>query len=227
MLKALSSEDEVNYYANCCQVVFTRLFPVSWTMIFGTLIAKTWRIYKIFVHFRNPGNLISNRALVSFILLQLGLDIALGIPWSLLSPAQLQKTDIPTMSKTNPQNFMMVTNLTQRSCVFLDNRISHLFWIVTVLGYKILQIVVLLTLTLLTKKIVNLRFSTLSLRRATYLSFILSLSLLPPFFILWNVDAEIHIDFVLFCTIISGTISICVMFVLLSPILPALEKMQH
>ena len=221
VLKALSSE---NYYANCCQVVFTWLFPVGWTMIFGTLIAKTWRIYKIFVHFRNPGNLISNRALVSFILLQLGLDIALGIPWSLLSPAQLQKIDIPTVSKTNPQNFIIVTYLTQRSCVFLDNRISHLFWIVTVLGYKILQVVVLLTLTLLTKTIVNLRFSTLSLRRATYLSFILSLSLLPPFFILWNVDAEIYIDFVLFCTFISGTISICVMFVLLPPILPVFKK---
>ena len=224
VLKAISSEDEENYYANCCQVVFTWLFPVGWTMIFGTLIAKTWRIYKIFVHFRDPGNLISNRALVSFILLQLGLDIALGIPWSLLSPAQLQKIDIPTISKTNPQNFMIVTYLTQRSCVFLDNRISHLFWIVTVLGYKILQVIVLLTLTLLTKKIVNLRFSTLSLRRATYLSFILSLSLLPPFFILWNVDAEIHIDFVLFCTFISGNISICVMFVLLPPILPVFKK---
>ena len=221
VLKALSLE---NYYANCCQVVFTWLLPVGWTMIFGTLIAKTWRIYKIFVHFHDPGNLISNRALVSFILLQLGLDIALGIPWSLLSPAQLQKTDISTMSKTNPQKFMIVTYLTQRSCVFLDNRISYLFWIVTVFGYKILQVVVLLTLTLLTKKIVNLRFSTLSLRKATYLSFILSLSLLPPFIILWNVDAEIHIDFILFCTFISGTISICVMFVLLPPILPVFKK---
>ena len=41
VLKALSSE---NYYANCCQVVFTWLLPVGWAMIFGTLIAKTWRI---------------------------------------------------------------------------------------------------------------------------------------------------------------------------------------
>ena len=140
--------------------------------------------------------------------------------WSVLSPAQLQKTDI---SKTNHTS--IVTYLTQCSCAFLDDRINHLFWIITVsFGYKALQVVVLLTLTLLTKKIVNLRFSTLSLRRATYLSFILSLSLLPPFIILWNVDAEIHIDFVLFCTFISGTISICVMFVLLPPILPVFKK---
>ena len=109
-------------------------------------------------------------------------------------------------------------------CKFLDNRISHLFWIVTVFGYKILQVVVLLTLTLLTKKIVNLRFSTLSLKWATYLSFIITLSLLPPFIVLWNVDAEIHIDFVLFCIFISGTIFICVTFVLLPPVLPIVKN---
>jgi ABC-type branched-subunit amino acid transport system substrate-binding protein len=223
VLKALSSEDE-QIYANCCDAVFTWLLPVGWTLIFGTLIAKTWRIYKIFVHFRDPGHLISNRALVSFVLLQLGFDIALGISWSALSPAHLQKTDIPTISKGNPQNLMIVTYLTQRSCVFLDNRVSHLFWIVTVFGYKALQVIVLLTLTLLTKKIVNQRFSTLLLRNVTYLSFILFFSLLPPFIVLWNFDAEIHIDFVLLCTFISGTIFICVTFVLLPPVLPIFKK---
>ena len=216
VLKAIISEDERIYYANCCQAVFMWLLPVGWTMIFGTLIAKTWRIYKIFVHFRDPGCLISNRALVSFVLLQLGLDVALGICWSVLSPPQLQKvkTDI---SKTNPT---IVTYLTQRSCVFLDDRINHLFWIITVFGYKALQVIVLLTLTLLTKGIVNLRFSTLSLRKATYLSFILFILLLPPFIALWNFNAEIHIDFVLLCTFISGTIFLCVTFVLLPPVLP-------
>ena len=172
VLKAIISEDERIYCANCCQSVFMWLLPVGWTMIFGTLIAKTWRIYKIFVHFCDPGCLISNRALVSFVLLQLGLDVALGICWSVLSPPQLQtvKTDI---SKTNPT---IVTYLTQRSCVFLDDRINHLFWIITIVGYKALQVVVLLILTLLTKGIVNLRFSTLSLRKATYLSFFIYLA---------------------------------------------------
>ena len=40
VLKALISEDERIYYANCCQAVFMWLLPVGWTMIFGTLIAK-------------------------------------------------------------------------------------------------------------------------------------------------------------------------------------------
>ena len=72
------------------------------------------------------------------------------------------------------------------------------------------QVIVLLTLTLLTKEIVNLRFSTLSLRKVTYLSFILFVLLLPPFIALWNFNAGIHINFVLLCTFISGTIFLCI-----------------
>ena len=223
VLKTLTFEHEQNY-ANCCQAVFAWLLPVGWTLIFGTLIAKTWRIYKIFIHFRDPGHLISNQALIAFIILQLGFDIALGTFWSVLSPARLQKTEIPSISKSNLQNFMAVTHLTRRSCVFLDTQISHLFWIVTVFGYKTVQVIVLLTLTLLTRKIKNQNFRTFLLRVASNLSFILFLSLLPPFIILWFFDAEIHIDFVLLCTFISGTISICVTLVLLPPALPILKK---
>ena len=223
VLKTLSTEDE-QIYAKCCDAVTVWLLPIGWTLIFGTLVAKTWRIYKIFVHFRDPGHLISNRALIGFVLLQLGFDIGLGTFWSALSPAQLQKTDVPMVSKSNLQNFMTVTYLTQRSCVYLDSGISHLFSIIAVFGYKTLQVLILLILTLLTRKIINLRFSTLLLRKATYLSFSLFLLLLPPFVVFWYFDAEIHIDFVLLCTFISGIIFICVTFVLLPPVLPILKK---
>ena len=120
--------------------------------------------------------------------------------WSILSPAQLQKINKPATS--NPHNRITTeTYLTQRSCVFVDSGLSHLFWIAIVLGYKPLQITVLLTLTLLTRNIKNLKFSTFFLRKASYLSFILFLSLLPPFIILWYSDAEIHIDFILLCSL--------------------------
>ena len=222
VLKALSSENE-EIYANCCHAVFAWLLPVGWTLIFGTLITKTWRIYKIFVHFRDPGHLISNEALVSFVLLQLGLDIALGMFWSILSPAQLQKTNKPATSNLH-NTITAETYLTQRTCVFVDSRLSHLFWILIVLGYKALQVSVLLTFTVLTRNIKNLNFSTFLLRKASYLSFILFLSLLPPFIVLWYSEAEIHIDFILLCTFISGTIFTCFIFVLLPPALPVLKK---
>ena len=224
VLKALSAEDE-QIYAKCCDVVITWLLPIGWTLIFGTLVTKTWRIYKIFVHFRDPGHLISNRALIGFVLLQLGFDIGLGTFWSALSPAQLQQTDVPMISKSSLRNFAIVTYLTRRSCVYLNSRISHLFSIIAVFGYKTLQVLILLMLTVLTRNITNLRFSTLLLRKVTYLSFVLFILLLPPFVVFWYFDAaEIHVDFVLLCTFISGIILICVTFVLLPPVVPMLKK---
>ena len=68
VLKTLSSIDEL-IYASCCLAVFAWLLPVGWTLIFGTLIANTWRIYKIFIHFRDPGHLISNKVLIIFVFL--------------------------------------------------------------------------------------------------------------------------------------------------------------
>ena len=222
VLKSLSFEDE-HTCANSCHAVFAWLLPIGWTLIFGTLIAKTWRIYRIFIHFRDPGHLISNQVLSALVILQLGFDIAIGAVWSVLSPAQLQKTNKPIIS--GQHNTMTMTYLTQRSCVFANNGISPLFWIAAVCVYKALQVIALLMLTLLTRNITNLKFSTFLLRKASYFSFFLFVSLLPAYIILWHSDAEIHIDFILLCTFISGTIFTCFTFVLLPPALPVLKKL--
>ena len=223
VLKSLNFADD-HTYANSCHAVFVWLLPIGWTLVFGTLIAKTWRIYRIFIHFQDPGHLISNKVLSALVILQLGFDVALGTVWSVLSPAQLKKTDKPAISDRH--NIMMMTYLTQRSCVFADhNGISPLSWIVAVCAYKALQIIALLMLTLLTRNITNLKFSTFLLRKASYFSFFLFISLLPAFIISWYSNAEIHIDFVLLCTFISGTIFTCFTFVLLPPALPVLKKL--
>ena len=223
VLKSLSFADD-HTYANSCHAVFTWLLPIGWTLIFGTLIAKTWRIYRIFVHFQDPGRLISNQVLSALVLLQVGFDVTLGTLWSVLSPAQLKKTDKSAISDQH-NNIMTMTYLTQRSCIYADNGISPLFWIVAACIYKALQVIALLVLTLLTRNITNLKFSTFLLRKASYFSFFLFLSLLPAFIISWYNDAEIHIDFILLCTFISGTIFTCFTFVLLPPTLPVLKKL--
>ena len=220
-LKTISYEN-ANDYANCCHAVWVWLIPVGWTLIFGTLIAKTWRIYRIFVHFRNPGQLITNQILITIVFIQLGFDVGLGTAWSIVSPAHLEKI---TKDITSDQS-NTVTYITQRSCVFIDksgNR--HLFWLLILNMYKGLQIVLLLTLTLLTRNITNKTFSTFLLRKGSYVSFILFILIVPLYIVLWYVNAEIHADFVLMCTLISAIMLICFTFVLLPPVLPVLKPM--
>ena len=220
-LKTVSSED-ANNYANCCHAIWVWLIPVGWTLTFGTLIAKTWRIYRIFVHFRNPGQLITNQVLITIVMIQLGFDVALGTVWSTVSPAHFVKTT--KAIKGNQGN--TVTYITQRSCVFIDRSGNRLlFWVLILNIYKGLQIVLLLTLTVLTRNITNKTFRTFLLRKASYASFVLYILLIPPFLVLWYVNAEIHADFVLLCTMIIGMFFICFAFILLPPVLPILKQM--
>ena len=220
-LKTASSEN-ANDYANCCHAVWVWLIPVGWTLTFGTLIAKTWRIYRIFVHFRNPGQLITNQVLITIVFIQLGFDVALGTVWSIVSPVHLEKT---TKAITSDQG-NTVTYITQRQCVFIDkNGNRHLFWLLILNMYKGLQIVLLLTLTLLTRNITNKTFSTFLLRKASHASFLLYILMVPPFLVLWYVNAEIHADFVLMCTLIGGIFFVCLTFILLPPVLPILKQM--
>ena len=40
-------------------------FSMGYSLIFGTVCGKAWRLYRIFIHFNRPGRLISNPILIS------------------------------------------------------------------------------------------------------------------------------------------------------------------
>ena len=218
-LKTLNYGDS-STYANGCHAVWVWLIPIGMTLTVGTLIAKTWRIYRIFVHFRNPGRLLSNQVLITLVLIQLGFDIAFGTVWSAVSPMQVENIDRESVMEDN-----LVTHTVERSCVFMTNGISYLslFWIIILYSYKVLQILSLFTLSLLTRNVTNRKFTTFLLRRTSYLMFVLYVSLLPTFTVLWYKNAEIHTDFVIMCLLISSTVSVCLVFVLLPPAIPILK----
>ena len=224
LLKTVGNvNDNDHTWSNCCHAVFVWLVPVGFTLMCGTLIAKTWRIYRIFIHFRKPGRLISNQVLIIMVLIQLGFDIAFGTVWSIIAPAHMETTEkVATSNQSN-----LVTYIALRSCVFLDssgNRQS--FGIVLLCIYKSLQMIVLFVLTLLTRNILIKRFSPFRLRMTSYALFVLYLSIGPPFLVLWQLNAEIHIDFILFCILFCSYNSIFFALVLLPPVLPILKQMS-
>ena len=225
ILKTLSHIDE-SAYANCCHAVWVWLLPIGCTLTFGTLAVKTWRIYRIFIHFRNPGRLISNRVLIALVFIQLSFDAVIGTLWSILSPTHLYKTEMEVATNHAEGTSVKYITYVQQTCIFVDHSGSiQIYWIVILYCYKVLQTLVLLTLTLLTRNIQNKRFNTFLLRQASYLSLLLFISILPTFTTLWYFNAEIHIDFVLLCTLIIGIVSILFSFILLFPVLPILRQM--
>jgi gamma-aminobutyric acid type B receptor len=219
IVKTLNLGDD-RTYANCCHAIWVWLMPMGMSLTIGTLFARTWRIYKIFIHFQNPGRLISNQALITLVLIQLGIDVVLGTIWSVVSPVQTENLNKEVTTGNR------IIQSRERTCVFTSNGTSYVFWLSILYCYKALQILSLFTLTLLTGEINNKRFTTVLLRKASYLIFALYVSLIPTFTVLWYINAEIHADVIVMCVLISSTMSVCVLLVLLPPAIPILKKIS-
>ena len=133
--------------ADACHTLLVWLVPIAITLSFGTLIAKTWRIYQIFIHFREPGPLISNKALIMIVLFQLSIDIIIGTAWTIVPPITLR-----VVRERSYMNKHRETILPWQ-CVFTNVA----YWMIILGGYKSLQMLSLLVLCLLTRSIRNRR----------------------------------------------------------------------
>ena len=69
--------------------------------LIGTVCVKTWRIYKIFVSWKNPGKLISDPVLIAFVLIFVLGDVVACTLWIILDPFQLEERDRTEMRAEN------------------------------------------------------------------------------------------------------------------------------
>ena len=205
ILKALGLPDFV-FIGNSCHALFVWLIPIALTLSFGTLIAKTWRIYRIFVHFREPGPLISNKALIMIVLIQLSIDVTIATVWTVVSPIMLVAIQEDSYIDDNGNTIV------PRMCVYTNPAV----WVTIMAGYKILQILALLILCVMTRSIRNEKFSTKSLKIASYLCLLLIAIPTPIYGILWYTNA----DFIVFCVSFCAFGFTLLFLMVLPPTLP-------
>ena len=208
IMKALALPNHI--VADACHALLVWLVPIAITLSYGILIAKTWRIYRIFIHFQEPGPLISNKALITIVLLQLSIDVIIGTAWTVVSPITLRVVREQSYMNEHGETIL------PRQCVFTNVA----YWMIVLGGYKSLQMLALLVLCLLTRSIRNRRFSTDSLSRASYLGLLLITVTFPLYAILWYTNAAVHVDFVVLCFFFSGNGFVFLVFVLFPPVLP-------
>lgn len=71
-----------------CEIVQADFLLVfcGMTLIFVTIYVRTWRLYRIFVHFTDPGILISDKVLFSFVCLCLVVELPALLAWGFADP---------------------------------------------------------------------------------------------------------------------------------------------
>lgn len=67
------------------QASFSMVF-LGMTLIFATICVRTWRLYRIFVHFADPGMFVSDNALFMFISFCLVLELPVILAWCIADP---------------------------------------------------------------------------------------------------------------------------------------------
>ncbi|XP_064384448.1 gamma-aminobutyric acid type B receptor subunit 1-like [Halichondria panicea] len=143
-----------------CNLIWAWLLPISFTLTFGTVAVRTWRLHRIFTHYLNPGRFIADHYLMAFVFILLGVDVLLGTLWMAIDPQQLVvRNDTFYRGVAKFEVFV-------RSCSS-----NNPYWSYTlVFGYRGVLIVVVLVLAFLTRNIQNQSFRTKTLRVLVYLS---------------------------------------------------------
>jgi len=87
-IKAFRMSDTI--VGNICHLQWAWLLPMGYTLIFGTVIARTWRLYQIFIHYLDPGPFISNPSLFGIVAIFLFVNLILAVVWTAVDPFHIE-----------------------------------------------------------------------------------------------------------------------------------------
>ena len=200
--------------SHVCHAIWAWFLPISCTLIFGTITARTWRLYQIFSHYLDP-QFVSNQVLFTFVTMLLLLDILIGTMWTIFDPIYVKVTPKTVQSASG---YLVVL---QRDCTGAQ---YYFLWIVLVFGYKALLLKGMTLLSLLTRNIHSKDFTTKTLRILVYLLGLgFSLGVMLHWILLFQ-GVDVHFHYVILSVLLNVVLFLCFFLVFLPPLIPLLKE---
>ncbi len=165
-----------------CQIFWAWLLPIGFTLSFGPIAMRTYRTYRIFEHYLNPGPLISNPILIGGVLLLVLADFVLAMIWTVYDTFYVRE-DIQVVKGNLGYNIVEVRSVCH--CVYYH------IWLSLIMSYKFCLLSLVTIFVILTRKVSNNTFATNALRVLVYLQAILYVLGLSLYFVLsLNADSS-------------------------------------
>ena len=207
--------------APICHIVWAWLFPIGFTLCVGTVIVRTWRLYRIFNHYLDPGKFISTPALITALLVLLSIDIIVAVIWTATDRRQIQTLSIPHTVET--QNGAVIGLAINTQC---RSEKHEALWVTIVYLNKLSQLTVMVTLALLTRRIPNKAFTTTSLRVLSYsFSGLFTIGLVLYYFLLYNVPGgNSNLRYSVLYTCVNLSIVLYIVLIFSPPLVPVLHN---
>ncbi len=196
-------------YSVACNMFYWSIF-IGYSLIFGTVFVKTWRIYSLFKSFRRLNNiLIRDESLVIYVLIQVVVDISVLTAWNLRSPWLLHQEEYVRGNDA-------VIDIT------LSCRTDQIFFVAILLVYKVIQTVPVLVFAVLTRRIHKQEFKvTKSVSVLVYLLvFLCGLGALCYVALL---NVRLGQQLVIFVGLTMFVV-LCDVFLFIPPIVPVIRK---
>ena len=135
--KTISIASDKVYVSMC--VIFQFDFHAAITLIVGTVTVKLWRLYRIFVHYMDPGNFLSNRMLTLLIFILLSVDIITCTIWFIFDPMKRDYFELHRNNLKGTVTYQAVCR-SKAFLVFLALLITYHLIIVLVMMYFVFKL---------------------------------------------------------------------------------------
>lgn len=198
-------------YAVLCNT-FTWCFLCGYSLIFGTVCVKIWRVYRLFKHFRNesPGACLSDNALIIFVIFLLFVDIIICITWNLYDPWLTEIQRSATVGE------LVLSIRSGCRCNYFTQ------WVAAIVVYKGSITFVLVALSILNRRIKRKDFQ--HTRKINILIYGITMMAgvgMPLYFLLDYIS--IYIGYTILCALLNTTILLCILTLFLPPVLPVIK----
>ena len=205
-----------------CQATWGWIFPIGFTLTIATVAVRSWRIYRIFAHYLDPGRFISNTALIVMIVILLCIDLIIAVVWTAVDPLTL------VVVEDSVQVGAARELVLERSCRSQYGWQGYASWLVIVMSIRISLLLMMVTLSLLTRRIPNKTFATTSLRIFSYtFSCVFFFGfMLYYFFLFLNLDQ--NIDYAILFIMLNTCIVLYIACIFIPPLMPIFkEKIKY
>lgn len=206
-----------------CSLLWIWCMPIGFTLTFCPVMMRTWRIYRIFKHYLNPGPFISDPILIGCVVVVLIVDLIVSATWTAVDRFTTTENVFTIISGNDAQETLVGVRL-DCVCNYL------VIWLGIFYSYKIGILLVVAIFALMTRRITNRSFATSSLRILIYLVTLI----LPLGFTIFYLISALNLDgptnlitFTTLCVVLNIMSVLCVVCIFIPPLVPIFRTHYH
>lgn len=202
--------DKIRHYF--CQLLWGWCMPVGFMLSTAPVAMRTWRVYRIFKHYLNPGPLISDPILIGGIVTLTLPVLTVSIVWTAIDAFRVEKTfEISGMVRVKEEC----------TCT------HYYVWHGIMLTYLTVALVLLAIFSLLTRNISNRSFATTALRVLAYILTVAFLLGFPLFYLTTFSSFNPDYGLAIFIIQMNFMLAVFIACVFVPPLLPIFQSLKQ